>query len=75
MVMCHMVADTTDELLSMADRITLHRKWLQHGGSAEEHFDVSMGYRARAVANGAVEVSSRDIVQIIRRKRAGPHFS
>ena len=29
MVMCHMWADTLDELLEMADAIGVQRKWLQ----------------------------------------------
>lgn len=28
MIMCHMWADTLDELLAMADRIGVQRKWL-----------------------------------------------
>lgn len=36
MKMCHMVADSTDELLAMADRIGVARKWLQKAGTAHE---------------------------------------
>lgn len=29
MLMCHMSADTSEELLAMADRIGVARKWIQ----------------------------------------------
>lgn len=71
MKMSHMVADSTEELLRMADLIGLDRKHLQKPGTPYEHFDVSILYRARAVANGAREVIARDIVTKIREKRFG----
>lgn len=70
MKMCHMVADSTDELLSMADRIGVARRWLQKPGTAHEHFDIALSKRAMAVAAGAVEVSMMDIGRIIRARRA-----
>lgn len=63
MVMCHMGADTTEELLSMADKIGVRRKWIQQAGTPYEHFDVSLGARAKAVAAGAVELTTREFVQ------------
>lgn len=66
MKMCHMVADTTEELLEMADRIEVNRKWVQRPGEAREHFDISLTKRALAVQFGAVEVSTRDIVRLTR---------
>jgi hypothetical protein len=69
MLMCHMMADTTEELLAMADRIGVARKWLQKPGTAYEHFDISKGKRADAIAAGAVPVTSRDLGLLIRRKR------
>lgn len=69
MIMCHMMADTTEELLAMADRIGVQRKWIQKSGTAYEHFDISKTKRAEAVAAGAREVSSRDLALLIRRKR------
>lgn len=42
MVMCHMLADTTNELLAMADKIGVARKWIQHPGTAKEHFDIAL---------------------------------
>lgn len=70
MVMCHMMADTTEELLEMADRIGVARKWLQRAGTTYEHFDISKGKRAEAVKAGAVEVRSRDLGLLMKQKRA-----
>lgn len=56
MIMCHMTADTTKELLEMADRIGVARKWLQHPGEWKEHFDIALSKRALAVEAGAQEV-------------------
>lgn len=66
---CHMMADTSAELLAMADRIGVARRWLQCAGTEREHFDLSNAARRRAIAAGAVVVSSRDLVGVIRRKR------
>lgn len=64
MVMCHMWADSDDELLGMADRIGVQRKWIQghptlsfgkHRNASWVHFDIARGKRALAVKCGAVE--------------------
>lgn len=68
MIMCHMVADSTEELLAMADRIGVARKWMQHPGTPYEHFDVSKAKRALAVEAGAEEVTQRDVAYLIRKK-------
>jgi NRPS condensation-like uncharacterized protein len=69
MKMCHMVADTTDELLALADAIGVQRKWLQHAGTHREHFDISTSKRALAVAAGAVEITMSQTGRIARAKR------
>lgn len=63
MIMCHMMADTHEELLAMADKLGLNRRHLQKKGTIYEHFDLSKGYRAKAVKLGAVEVTSKELVQ------------
>lgn len=64
MIMCHMWADTVDELLLMADRIGVKRKWIQghpdlsfgkHRKARWVHFDISLTKRALAVKAGAIE--------------------
>jgi len=70
MVMCHMLADTDQELHAMADRIGVSRRWHQHAGSAHSHYDIALSKRALAVAAGAVEIDRRGVYDLIRRKRA-----
>lgn len=70
MKMCHMVADSSAELLAMADRIGVARKWLQHAGTRYEHFDICLSKRAAAVAAGAIETTQRELA-IRRRSQVG----
>jgi hypothetical protein len=71
MLMCHMMADTTAELLAMADAIGVQRKWIQKAGSDREHFDVCLSKRALAISAGAVPVETEELVALMRRKRGG----
>jgi hypothetical protein len=61
MVMCHMVADSTAELLAMADRIGVARRWLQKAGTRHEHFDICLAKRKLAVAAGAAEITMKEL--------------
>lgn len=65
MVMCHLVADTIEELHAMADKIGVARKWFQHQ-SRFPHYDICKTKRALAVRYGAKEITSREIVKIVR---------
>ena len=67
MMMCHMAADSTEELLAMADRIGVARKWIQYPGTKKEHFDLCKSKRALAITHGAVEIPTRELCQ----RRAG----
>lgn len=69
MTMCHMMADTHEELVEMADRIGVDRKWIQDAGTHREHFDICKTKRALAVAAGAQEVKRIELGLIMRRKR------
>lgn len=70
MMMCHMMADTTEELLAMADRIGVARRWIQRAGTPHEHFDIAKSKRALAVTAGAVEVDPRFMGRLILSRRA-----
>lgn len=73
MKMCHMMADTTDELLTMADTIGVNRKWIQHPNTPREHFDIAKSKRALAVAAGAKEITWRETgIWSIARRKAWP---
>lgn len=63
LVMCHMIADTSEELHAMADRIGVARKWVQDAGSFREHYDICLSKRALAVAAGAREITRRELGQ------------
>lgn len=69
MVMCHMIADSKEELLDMADKIGVQRKWIQCPGTPREHFDICLSKRKLAVENGAQEISMRELFVKIREKR------
>lgn len=60
-VMCHMMADTTEELLAMADTIGVQRKWLQFGGTWKEHFDIALTKKALALQSGAVLITRKEL--------------
>lgn len=66
MKMCHMIADSTAELLAMVDRIGVQRKWIQHGGTTREHFDIAMSKRALAIAAGAIPITQRQYAAHIK---------
>lgn len=70
MVICHMWADSHDELLAMADRIGVQRKWLQQPPKASWlHFDICIAKKARAIAAGAVLTDKYGPVEFLARLR------
>ena len=74
LVMCHMVADTKEELLQMVDKIGVKRKWIQDEGLYSEHFDICMQKRKLAVSFGAVEITMRDFARICNLRPNAPQF-
>jgi hypothetical protein len=63
MKMCHLWADTLEELLAMVDRIGVQRKWIQghptlsfgkHKQASWVHFDIAKSKKALAIQYGAI---------------------
>lgn len=71
MVMCHMMATSTEELLAMADKIGVARKWIQREGTRWEHFDIAQSKRKLAVEAGAVEVGLFELGRMIKAGKVG----
>lgn len=67
---CHMIADSTDELLLMIARLWLKPGYIRDGGTHREHVDLIPSKRAQAVRYGAVEITGRELVQKMEAKRA-----
>lgn len=62
-----MIADTEPELHAMAKTIGLKREWFQL--QSTPHYDVSQSKRKLAIEHGALEISDRDLIELIRRLR------
>lgn len=59
--MCHMFADTEEELDAMADKIGLKRSWKQHNKNRKPgtigaliHYDIAESKRRLAIKHGAI---------------------
>jgi hypothetical protein len=67
MKMSHLAATTDGELHAMADRIGVARRWHQKPPRVSySHYDICASKRVLAVEAGAVEVTTRELVTILR---------
>lgn len=69
MVMCHMVADTDEELHAMAAKIGVARRWHQKTGTVHSHYDICLAKKALALQHGAQAITQRETGLLIRKKR------
>jgi hypothetical protein len=65
---CHLYADGVEELHAFALSIGMRRSWFQDR-EGFPHYDLTEGRRRRAVARGAVEHTSRELVAFVRKRR------
>lgn len=68
MKMCHMVADTLEELHSMADQIGVSRRYFQDK-TKYHHYDICLTKKRQALKLGAIEISSRELILKMRQNR------
>ncbi len=70
----HLVADTDDELHEFAHRMGMRRAWFQEkpGRPHHSHYDLPERARPEALANGAVEVTWRQLGRMLRVWRTDP---
>lgn len=75
MVMCHMIADTPEELHAMADRIGIQRRWYQAPPKASFwHYDIAKSKRELAISAGAIDCDRKTFVMHLRRIRESKVF-
>lgn len=67
MKLCHMVADTLEELHGMAAAIGMRRDWFQL--ESFPHYDVSLDRRRKALDLGAIEIDRRQLARFMRERR------
>jgi hypothetical protein len=71
----HLMADSTEELQAFGDRLGLRRTWLQLGGTALEHYDLTEARRTVALRMGAVPIGyPHESAALVKAKRHGARF-
>lgn len=68
MIMCHMIADTIDELHDMADKIGSKRSWFQKNASFP-HYDIPLFRKKEALKHGAILLNRREMALKMREIR------
>lgn len=66
MIMCHMIADSEDELHAMAESIGMERRRYQR-----DHYDIPLPMKLLALAGGAREISQRQLACMVWLRRRG----
>jgi len=66
---CHLLADTRDELHTLADQLGIPRRFFQDH-PWRWHHDLPAPLRERAIALGAREVTLHEVGALLRRRRA-----
>lgn len=64
MIMCHMVADSLEELHDMADKLGIARYHFQKG-NGKPHYDICKSKRILAIEYGAKSVDERTIIKVL----------
>jgi hypothetical protein len=70
----HLLADSHNELVQFAAALDLRRAWIQHPGSALEHYDITDSKRREALRRGAIAITLPESGYLTRCKRLGVAF-
>ncbi|MGE0852268.1 MAG: DUF4031 domain-containing protein [Hyphomicrobiaceae bacterium] len=65
-ILCHMIADSEEELHAMAERIGMERRRYQG-----DHYDIPLAQKGLALAAGAREIRQRQLACMVWLKRHG----
>lgn len=68
MKMCHLIADTDEELHALVDTIGVDRRHHQVTVSGS-HYDIAKGKRALAIASGATPITHRQAAMMTKHRR------
>ena len=69
LILCHMFADTTEELLAMTEKIGVATCWVQAADTTHEHFDICKTKRALTVSHGAIQVTLGELARMLAEKK------
>ena len=68
MIMCHMAADSLEELHEMASKIGV-RRWFQDG--FRPHYDICKSKRKTAISFGAIDSDEKTIIEAAKLCKRG----
>ena len=70
MKLCHMIADTDEELHAMAQRLGLTRRWWQFPeNTSGSHYDIALSKRSLAIQMGAMPITVRQCAAMNWRRK------
>lgn len=69
MKMSHLIADSSEELISFIKLLGIDEKHIQYKGTYKEHFDICFSKRQQAILLGAIEISCKEMVHKINARK------
>lgn len=69
MKMCHLIADSDEELHAMAARIGVARRYHQAPPRHDSHYDIALSKKEQALAAGAIPITWRQCGAMNRRRK------
>lgn len=61
MIMCHMIADSIDELHAMAVQIGVRKHFQNKPG--KPHYDICLSNKKKALSFGAIEITQKQLIR------------